>query len=403
MERDRAPLTVRQLNVYAKSLLENDVNLSFCKVSGEITNFKRHYASGHLYFTLSDGFASIKCVMFRSNASRCNLDLKDGVKVVITGRVSIYEKDGGYQFYAEAINEDGLGDKLLALKKLKEKLAAEGLFDLDSKRKIPMLPKRVAVITSDTGAALQDILNVISRRFPLCEVVVCGASVQGEFAVGELINALDRVYNVSDCIDTIIIGRGGGSKEDLDAFNDEALARKIYASPVPVISAVGHETDITICDMVADLRAPTPSAAAELAVPDKDDFLAKIVGIKDKCRVSLMRKTELMEVGLKGILSRPVMLYPHRLIEDKLMNVDKCTDKITSLINGVFEKSSTSFSGIVSKIEALSPVKTMLRGFAFAEISGKPLTKASQSQVGDSLILHLSDGKLNCTVTDKEN
>ena len=288
-------------------------------------------------------------------------------------------------------------------KGLKEKLAAEGLFDLDSKRKIPMLPKRVAVITSDTGAALQDILNVISRRFPLCEVVVCGASVQGELAVGELINALDRVYNVSDYIDTIIIGRGGGSKEDLDAFNDEALARKIYASPVPVISAVGHETDITICDMVADLRAPTPSAAAELAVPDKDDFSAKIVGIKDKCRVSLMRKTELMEVGLKGILSRPVMLYPHRLIEDKLMNVDKCTDKITSLINGVFEKASTSFSGIASKIEALSPVKTMLRGFAFAEISGKPLTKASQSQVGDSLILHLSDGKLNCTVTDKEN
>ena len=403
MERDRAPLTVRQLNVYAKSLLENDVNLSFCRVSGEITNFKRHYASGHLYFTLSDGFAAIKCVMFRSNASRCTLDLKDGIKVVVTGRVSIYEKDGGYQLYAETINEDGLGDKLLALKKLKEKLEAEGLFAPESKRKIPPIPKRIAIITSDTGAALQDIINVISRRFPLCEAVVCSASVQGELAVGELINALDRVYNISDDIDTIIIGRGGGSSEDLDAFNDETLARKIYASPIPVISAVGHETDVTICDMVADLRAPTPSAAAELAVPDKADFIAKIDGLKDKCRLSLMRKTELMEVGLKGILNRPAMLYPQRLIDDKLMNVDKCIDKIASLITVCFDKESALFSGLVSKIEALSPIKTMLRGFAFAQISGKPLTSTAQSKVGDSLILHLSDGKLNCMVTDKEN
>ncbi len=403
MERDRAPLTVRQLNLYAKSLLENDAKLNFCSVSGEITNFKRHYASGHLYFTLSDGFAAIKCVMFKSNAQRCRLDLKDGMKVVVSGRVSIYEKDGGYQLYAEAINEDGLGEKLLALKKLKEKLASEGLFDPASKRRITAFPKRVAVITSGTGAALQDIINVISRRFPLCEVVLCSASVQGEFAVRELINALDRVYNVADSIDTIIIGRGGGSKEDLDAFNDEALARKIYASPIPVISAVGHETDMTICDMVADLRAPTPSAAAELAVPDKEDFITKIASLKDKCRLGLVRKRELMEVRVKGILSRSVMLHPERLIDDKSMIVDKCTDKIAAYITSRLERESVRFSGLISKIEALSPMKTMSRGFAFAEISGKPLSRLCDTQIGDRITLHLTDGRLNCTVEDKEN
>lgn len=403
MEKDRAPLTVRQLNLYVKSLLENDPRLLTCRVSGEITNFKRHYASGHLYFTLSDGFAAIKCVMFKSNAERCRLDLKDGIKVIVTGRVSIYERDGGYQLYVEAINEDGLGDKLLALKLLREKLSAEGLFDPDSKRKIPALPRRIAVITSGTGAALQDILNIVSRRFPLCEVVLCSASVQGELAARELIAALDRVYNVADGIDTIIIGRGGGSSEDLDAFNDEALARKIYSSPIPVISAVGHQTDVTICDMVADLRAPTPSAAAELAVPDSADIILKLGEITDKCKISLMRKTELFDAKFNGILSRTVMLYPERMIDEKSMGVDKCTDKIASLTKAKFEKEAVRFSGLVSKIEALSPMKTFARGFAFGEISGRPLTSAAQAQIGDSISLRLSDGRLNCTVTDKEN
>ena len=268
MNNQSKPLSVRQLNFYVKSLLENDPRLAFCRVSGEITYFKRHFTSGHLYFTLTDNDASIKCVMFKGYADRCKITLNDGVKVTLIGRVSIYEKDGGYQFYVEGCEEQGIGDKLLALKLLKEKLQKEGLFDVDSKRKLPEFPKRIAVITSGTGAALQDIINVIKRRYPVCEVVVCSASVQGDLAVKELINALERVYAIAENIDTIIIGRGGGAKEDLVAFNDEALARKIYESPIPVVSAVGHEIDFTICDLVADLRAPTPSAAAELCVPD---------------------------------------------------------------------------------------------------------------------------------------
>lgn len=403
MERNMAPITVRQLNLYVKSLLENDPKLSICSVCGEITNFKRHYASGHLYFTLSDGFAAIKCVMFKSNAIRCKTDLKDGMKVIVTGRVSIYEKDGGYQLYAEAVSEEGLGDKLLALKILKEKLAAEGLFDPESKRKIPPLPQRIAIITSGTGAALQDILNIISRRFPLCEAVLCSASVQGQFAAEELIAALDRVYSVADYIDTVIIGRGGGSSEDLDAFNDEALARKIYASPIPVISAVGHETDVTVCDMVADLRAPTPSAAAELAVPDREEFVSHINGITDKCRVSIMRRTELFDAKLSGILSRSVLTHQERMLEEKALSVDKCVDMISSLTKAKLERDALCFSGIVSKIDSLSPIKTIARGYAFASVSGKPLTSAAQVQTGDNINLRLCDGNLSCTVISKEN
>lgn len=402
MEKVKAPLTVRQLNLYAKSILENDVNLSFCSVSGEITNFKRHYASGHLYFTLSDGFAAIKCVMFRSNALRCTLDLKDGMKIIVTGRVSLYEKDGGYQLYAETINEDGLGDKLLALKKLKEKLAAEGLFDADSKRKIKIMPKRIAVITSGTGAALQDIINITSRRFPLCEVVLCSAAVQGELAAKQLINALDRVYNIADSIDTVIIGRGGGSSEDLDAFNDEELARKIYSSPIPVISAVGHETDITICDMVADLRAPTPSAAAELAVPDKNDYILRISELCNKCCVNLTAKADLSKAQLNGILSRPILKSPTHLFDEKAVSVDKYIDIIFSHIKSHFNMESIRLNGAITRIEALSPMKTFARGFVFGEILGNPLTKIGQVQIGDSISLRLTDGKLNCKVTDKE-
>lgn len=396
-------ISVRQLNIYVKSLLENDPRLSSCRVTGEITNFKRHYASGHLYFTLSDGEAAIKCVMFKGYAERCRLELKDGVKVVIQGRVSIYEKDGGYQLYAEYCEEDGVGDKLIALKLLKEKLSKEGLFDIDSKRKIPVYPRRIAIITSGTGAALQDIINVISRRFPVCELVLCSASVQGTSAAKELIYALNRVYDLADMIDTVIIGRGGGSSEDLDAFNDEALARKIFESPIPVISAVGHQTDITICDMVADLRAPTPSAAAELAVPNSDDVIRYLSVLKNKCLVSLTRQSQLLEAKINGILSRHFFVWPMHIVEEKALLVDTTYDKIQALLKGKAEKDAIRFSGILSRIEALSPLKTMARGFVFAETDGNPLSCVSQVQKGDDLTLHLKDGKIGCRVLSKEN
>lgn len=398
-----APVTVRQLNLYVKSLLEGDVRLSNCCVSGEITNFKNHYASGHLYFTLSDGDASVRCVMFRGNAVRLKLPLKDGMKIIANGRVSLYERDGGYQLYVESVNEDGVGDKLLALKLLKERLAAEGLFAPENKRAIPKMPKTVAVITSGTGAALQDILNILTRRYPLCRVVLCSAQVQGEAAAGELIRALDRVYDLADEIDTVIIGRGGGSKEDLDAFNDEGLARKIYDSPIPVISAVGHETDVTVCDMVADLRAPTPSAAAELATPNITELYSKINDLKASCGTVLKRKAELAGTRLNALLSRPCFAYPTRVIDTKAQGVDALNDRISAAVQANIRKEALRFSGIASKIEALSPIKTMLRGFAFAEFSGKALVSTAQVQKGDRISLRLSDGRIDCTVTEKEN
>ena len=395
-------LTVRQLNFYVKSLLENDPRLAFCRVSGEITNFKRHFSSGHLYFTLSDNDASIKCVMFKGYADRCKMALKDGVKVILTGRVSIYEKDGGYQFYVEGIEEDGLGDKLLALKLLKDKLQKEGLFDAENKRKLVEFPKRIAVVTSGTGAALQDILNVIKRRYPVCEVVVCSASVQGELAVKELINVLDRVYSLADKIDTIIIGRGGGSSEDLDAFNDEALARKIYQSPIPVISAVGHETDFTICDLVADLRAPTPSAAAELCVPDYFEVLNTINSLKHRCAHKVDSIIDFDNTRLKAVLSRPCISSPLRIVDDKNFLLDALSDKVFLNLKNKFDRFNNDFCSLVSKIDALSPLKTMSRGFVFAQSKGKPINSVKNVEINDNITLNLIDGKINCKVKGVE-
>lgn len=395
-------LTVRQLNFYVKSLLENDPRLAFCRVSGEITNFKRHFSSGHLYFTLSDNDASIKCVMFKGYADRCKMALKDGVKVILTGRVSIYEKDGGYQFYVEGIEEDGLGDKLLALKLLKDKLQKEGLFEAENKRKLVEFPKRIAVVTSGTGAALQDILNVIKRRYPVCEVVVCSASVQGELAVKELINVLDRVYSLADKIDTIIIGRGGGSSEDLDAFNDEALARKIYQSPIPVISAVGHETDFTICDLVADLRAPTPSAAAELCVPDYFEVLNTINSLKHRCAHKVDSIIDFDNTRLKAVLSRPCISSPLRIVDDKNFLLDALSDKVFLNLKNKFDRFNNDFCSLVSKIDALSPLKTMSRGFVFAQSKGKPINSVKNVEINDNITLNLIDGKINCKVKGVE-
>ena len=248
-------------------MIEGDIRLSNVLVRGEISNFKNHYSSGHLYFSLKDNDATIKCVMFRSYAGGVKFRIEDGMQVILRGKVSLYEKDGQYQFYIDSMVKSGQGDLLEQFKLIKEKLEKEGLFAPDTKRALPKFPQRIAVVTSKTGAALQDITNIISRRYPICEIILCGVLVQGADAAPSMIKALDNVYKNADA-DLIIIGRGGGSAEDLWAFNDEALARKIYESPIPVISAVGHETDFSISDFVADLRAPTPSAAAEIAVPN---------------------------------------------------------------------------------------------------------------------------------------
>ena len=324
-----ATISVKQLNSYVRSLLEGDSRLSFISVCGEISNFKNHYSSGHLYFSLKDNDAVIKCVMFRSSAVALKFTPADGDKVICTGRVSVYERDGQYQFYVDSIVQNGQGDLGEQFRRIKEMLEKEGLFAPEYKRPLPKFPKSVAVVTSDTGAALQDIINIISRRFPLCEVLVSPALVQGSGAAESLINALQKVYNLGSA-DVIIIGRGGGSAEDLWEFNSEKLARVIYESPIPVISAVGHETDFTICDFVSDLRAPTPSAAAEIAVPDIADLFDAIDNIQARLKNGLLSYVNKAEMRLSKAYQSAFLLKPERIVDDRQIFVDRLSERLSA-------------------------------------------------------------------------
>lgn len=392
-------LTVRQLNLYVKSLLESDSRLVYTAVTGEISNFKNHYSSGHWYFTLKDKDAAIKAVMFKGSAWRVNFTPSDGMLVTVRGRVSLYEKDGQYQFYAEEMYEAGEGDLALQFKMIKEKLEKEGLFDLESKRPLPKFPKKIAVITSDTGAAVQDMMNILGRRYPVCEIVMCPVAVQGENAVPDMLKTLDRVYKLSD-IDTIIIGRGGGSAEDLNAFNSEALARKIYESPIPVISAVGHETDFTICDFVADKRAATPSEAAELAVPDMLKLKADLDRNKNAMKNAFLSKYEIAALKLSGLMSVRAFTNPNSMIESKMQTLDGLCDKNRTLINKIFETKANDFSLSVTKLDGLNPLKIMARGFGVAEKEGKIIKSVDNIGKGDEISIKLSDGAALCTVNE---
>ena len=394
-------VTVKQLNLFVKSIIEGEPRLNDVYVIGEISNFKNHYASGHLYFTLKDNDASIRCVMFKGYASRLKFSVSDGLKVIVRGRVSLYEKDGQYQFYAEEMYPDGLGDISLQFEQIKERLTKEGLFDSQNKRPLPKFPKSIAVITSETGAAVRDILNILSRRYPITEIVLCPVSVQGENAVPEMLDALERVYSLSRC-DLIIIGRGGGSIEDLWAFNSEALARKIFESPIPVISAVGHETDFTICDFVADLRAPTPSAAAELAVPDISDINKRLLACNRSLKSALQDKLNYLKLRFAAIENSPYLKTPQRsLIYSRRQNIDILTDNLINRYNGVLSHYSLRLKQSIASLDALSPLKVLSRGYSVAEINGKVLKSVKNANVGDELTLKLSDGSLICTVDSK--
>lgn len=395
-------VSVKQLNMYVKSLIESDANLFRITVKGEISNFKNHYSSGHLYFTLKDNDASIQCVMFRSYAQSIKFDVCDGMQVLVTGRVSLYEKDGKYQFYAEAMHEDGLGDIARKFEQIKEKLAKEGLFDEDSKRAIPKFPEKIAVITSPTGAAVRDIMNILSRRYPIAKVIMCPVSVQGELAVPEMLTALEKVYESGEA-DVIIIGRGGGSIEDLWAFNSEELARKIYESPIPVISAVGHETDFTICDFVSDLRAPTPSAAAELAVPDMAYIYSRIDKMQNSIKTALASKYNLCKLRLEKAVSVPSFKNANdEIIGKRFENLDSLTEKLGTSLEKKLSNSENKFSVLISKLDSLSPLKVLSRGYAVARAGEKVLKSVDDIAVNDKLDITLSDGVLNCTVVNKE-
>ncbi len=390
-------LTVTQLNRYVRSLLENDPRLSTLYLTGEISNFKDHYQSGHLYFSLKDEGGLIRCVMFRTAAARLKFRPENGMKVVCRGRISLYEKDGQYQFYAEDMQPDGAGSLAVAFEQIKARLAAEGLFDTARKRPLPPYPKRIAVITSETGAAVRDVFSILARRSPSTEILFCPVLVQGEQAAPSMIDALARVNRLGTA-DCIILGRGGGSAEDLWSFNDENLARAVAASKIPVISAVGHETDFTICDFAADLRAPTPSAAAELAVPDGEALRRHCMQLDAKLRQGITRRLQNLQSRLSAASGRPVLRTPGHRLDQLAQRVDAAAGRLKAAYTEQTTGFANRFSAAAAALEAMSPVKVLARGYAVASLDGKILRSAAEAPVGAQVDLQLAEGRLGLRV-----
>lgn len=390
-------LTVSQLNFYIKSLIENDSKLNIVFLSGEISNLTDHYRSGHIYLSLKDEKSVIRAVMFSGNARNLRFKPTDGMKVICRGRVAVYEPTGQYQLYIEDMQPDGIGALTLAYEQLKKKLADKGLFDSAHKKPLPRFPKTVGVITSPTGAAVQDIRNILYRRFPCVNIVMCPVLVQGDSAPEQLVRAVKTLDMYNAC-DVIIIGRGGGSIEDLWAFNDETLANAIYDCKIPVISAVGHETDFTICDFVSDMRAPTPSAAAELAVPDKAELMSYyssqlqyISSFMD----SQFRKNSSRLIDFQRRIS---LVSPQSRIDKYEKNIELLLNKSQNLVNEKYSEKSNEITKISAKLESLNPLSVLSRGYSIAEKDGCVITSSSQLNKGDNFTLEFSDGKINATV-----
>lgn len=390
--------TVSQLNRYIKSMFDNDFNMQTVFLEGEISNFTNH-RSGHLYFTLKDEQAVIKAVMFKSSAIRLKFAPADSMKVIVRGRISVYEASGQYQVYVDDMQPQGIGELALAFEQLKEKLGNEGLFDREHKKAIPRYPEKVGVITSPTGAALQDILNILNRRFKYSEVVFCPALVQGEGSAQSLIEAL-RLFNEKKAADVIIIGRGGGSIEDLWPFNDEALAREIYKSDIPVISAVGHETDFTICDFVADLRAETPSAAAEYAVPKYEEQTVYLDKLKKELLGSTRYILENENNQLNALVNSDALKNPIRSVELKRILLDSLSDRLNKQVSTILATKRLEFAGCMSKLNALSPLNVLSRGYSVAYKDGKVIKEKKDININDELTLKLSDGEALCAVKE---
>ena len=390
--------SVNELNNYVKSLLDNDENLKYIFVSGEISNFKAHY-SGHMYMTIKDETASLKAVMFAGNASRLKFSVENGMKVIAFGTVSLFPRDGSFQLYITDMQPDGVGALNIAFEQLKKKLEAEGLFSQAHKKPIPQFPKRVGVVTSSTGAAIQDIFNVLKRRYPACEVVVRPAQVQGEGAAQDIARAIDE-FNALGGADVLIVGRGGGSVEDLWAFNEEIVARAVYNSHIPIISAVGHETDYSICDFVADLRAPTPSAAAELAVPDRAELKAELLAYKQQLFTFVRNEIAFQRNKLSAIEKSGALKDPIVKINDSRKNLAYLNEHLSDIVEAQLKAKRLEFSGLVGKLDALSPLGVIARGYALVSKDDSLLTSVSGVSVGDNIKIKLSDGEAFAQVTD---
>lgn len=389
-------VSVSQLNEYVRRTLASDPMLRSLSLRGEISNFKRHAPSGHLYFSLKDEGARIACVMFRQHAFDLRMEPRDGMRVVLEGSVSLYAQTGQYQFYAQSMRPDGVGDLYLRFEQLKAALQQEGLFDASLKKPLPLLPRTVGVVTSATGAAVRDIISVATRRNPGVRLLLCPASVQGEAAPGEIVRAL-RTLDALDSVDVIIVGRGGGSLEELWAFNEEAVARAIFACKKPVVSAVGHETDFTIADFVADLRAPTPSAAAERVVPSGEELSAALDG-------SALLLDQRMRARLQGWSTRMAHAYaviqaygPARALErrrEQLLHARTLLDTHMARACKAREEALRSARG---RLDALSPKGVLARGYAYVTRAGRP---ARRLAIGDRITLHLAAGQAQAEVKD---
>ncbi len=390
-------ITVSQLNRYVRSLLEGDQNLLSVYISGEISNFTNHYKSGHFYLSLKDEGAVVKAVMFRAYAQKLKFQPENGMKVIVRARVSLYEKDGAFQIYIEEMQPDGVGALQIAYEQLKARLAAEGLFDEKRKRPLPRYPSRVGVITSPTGAAVRDILNVLGRRFPLAQVVFVPVLVQGEGAPPQLIAALAEL-NRRRAADVIIIGRGGGSIEELWAFNDEGVARAVAASAIPVISAVGHETDFTICDFAADLRAPTPSAAAELAVPSSAELLVRLEQMKTAALRSVRHCWDTSEKRLQAFREKRCLATPLFYVEEQSMRLDYLVRSFAAAARVPLTAADRRLAQTGGKLDALSPLKVLSRGYAIGYRGNEVLKRASDAREGEQLALRYADGQVECRV-----
>ena len=389
-------ISVTELNKYIKDKIDKDEMLNNVFVKGEISNYKHHY-TGHLYFTLKDENSLIKCIMFKGYAANLKFEPKDGMKVTIFGSVSVFERDGVYQIYVKAMQEDGIGSLYKAYEEMKAKLEKEGLFDQSHKKKIPLMPRCIGVLTSNTGAVIRDIINVSTRRNPNVYIKLLPVPVQGPGAAEKIVDAI-KTMNEKKLADVIIVARGGGSLEDLWPFNEEIVARAIYDSELPVISAVGHKTDFTIADFVADLRAPTPSAAAELAVPNIADIKLKLDGYDNRYKLALKKKVEFMKLRYEKCMNSRVFKEPLQKINEKYILIDMKVKTIQNSISNIYNNKKTNMIKHIAKLDALSPLKTLTRGYSIVQANGKVVKSIEELKKDEEIDIRLVDGQARAKV-----
>ncbi|MBP3415513.1 MAG: exodeoxyribonuclease VII large subunit [Clostridia bacterium] len=392
--------TVSQINNYVKTVFDSDAVLSEIVVTGEISNLKFH-SSGHIYLTLKDESAAISAAMFKWNAKWMRFTPENGMKVIAHGKVTLYEPTGQYQIVLSSMQPDGSGDLHLAFEQLKKRLEEEGLFDYSKKKKIPEYPERVGVVTSKTGAAVQDIINAISRRYPPADIVLCPVQVQGSEASAQIAAAI-ATLNEGDMCDVIIVGRGGGSIEDLWPFNTEPVVRAVAASHIPIISAVGHETDFTLCDFAADLRAPTPSAAAELSVPDKYALMDYLSALRSSCQNSMKSYISNRKIRLDSILSKCNAYSPQQAVSLKKTQLDSAIARIRNAADNKLESCFAKLTSVCSNLAALNPMSVISRGYCIASLDDKPIKSSHDIKKLDRFDLIFSDGTVSCRALDDE-